>query len=230
MSGPIKIQKFLPTQVNRGSAEQQQAKMRDAANLYEKMFLREMVKAMRQTVQPSAMSKPNMAEKIFREKLDGEYIESWGDQGGVGLAEIIYQQLNEKFGPHSGVYQLRPQGPVPIKQGTTFKIQDNTHQIVPINGTINNGQKDISYQINVPKAPGQSVPTVTSPWEGVVKAVADSEHGKRVEIEHENVNSVLTFPGQIEKLVVGQEVGAGQTLGKLTAEPFSLNWRLFSVV
>ena len=69
------------------------------AKLYEKQFLREMVKAMRSTVSFSEMTKPSMAEDIFRSQLDEQYVEAWGDKGGIGLGDIIYESLMDRLSP-----------------------------------------------------------------------------------------------------------------------------------
>lgn len=72
--------------------------VREAAELYEEQFLREMVRAMRKTVPQSDLMAPNMAEKIYREQLDDQYVEAWVRNGGTGLADLIEQQIRELQG------------------------------------------------------------------------------------------------------------------------------------
>ena len=106
------------------TAEQQEQKLRDVSQLYEKQFLREMVKAMRGTVTESEFMKANQAEKIFKEQLDQEYVEKWGDHGGIGLAKLIHEQLLDKLGPALGIKTPaeRAQGPLLLKQN------ENSHR------------------------------------------------------------------------------------------------------
>ncbi|MCJ8278354.1 MAG: rod-binding protein, partial [Bdellovibrionales bacterium] len=74
-------------------------KLKQAAQMYEKQFLRQMVKAMRNTVSHSEMTKPGMAENIFREQLDEKYVDGWMKTGGTGFSEVIYKDLVNKFFP-----------------------------------------------------------------------------------------------------------------------------------
>ena len=78
--------------------EQNQDKsLRKASQLYEKHFLRELVKSMRKTVPESSLTKSSMGEKIYKQQLDAEYVEKWGDAGGLGLADIIYTHIKDQF-------------------------------------------------------------------------------------------------------------------------------------
>jgi Rod binding domain-containing protein len=81
--------------------ESRDARVDMVAKLYEKQFLREMVKAMRGTTQLSDLEKPSMGEQIYREQLDQEYVEAWGEHGGIGLADVIYNSLMDRFYPKS---------------------------------------------------------------------------------------------------------------------------------
>lgn len=93
-------------------------KIRDVAELYEKQFLRDMVKQMRATVPTNEMFKASFAEGYFREQLDQEYVEKWGDKGGIGLGDMIYNQLLDRYGDRLGVprgNKVKPTGPFPIK-------------------------------------------------------------------------------------------------------------------
>ena len=61
--------------------------LRKAAKLYERQFLNEMMRAMRNTVDHGGITKPSMAEKIYQDELYGEYAEKWVENGGNGLAD-----------------------------------------------------------------------------------------------------------------------------------------------
>jgi flagellar protein FlgJ len=56
-----------------------------------------MVRAMRKTVPESDFMAPNMAEKIYREQMDDNFVDSWVDGGGVGLGDMIYDQLMQRY-------------------------------------------------------------------------------------------------------------------------------------
>jgi flagellar protein FlgJ len=85
------------------SPEQMDQKFKDIAKLYEKQFMREMVKAMRATTGKNELLPVSQGEKIFQEQLDQEYVEKWGDQGGLGLSDTIYKNLLDKYGEALGI-------------------------------------------------------------------------------------------------------------------------------
>lgn len=96
---------ITPKQVTQ---EEQLKKLREVADLYEKQFLGEMMKAMRGTAGEGKdqLIPVSQAEKIYKEQLDQQYVEQWGANGGVGMSDMIYNQLIEKYGPQLG---LRPE-------------------------------------------------------------------------------------------------------------------------
>src|SRR4051812_46863679 len=73
-------------------------KFREVSDMYEKYFIREMMRQMRSTVHESGFIKQNNAEKIFRDQLDDQYADQWGKAGGMGLSDLIYNQLIDKYG------------------------------------------------------------------------------------------------------------------------------------
>lgn len=90
----------------------QDSQMKEASQAYEKYFLNEMVKAMKSTVhKEGGLIKENFAEKMFSENLDQEYVDGWSKSGGVGLADMIYQQLQESMAPPP---QPRTPGPIEL--------------------------------------------------------------------------------------------------------------------
>lgn len=90
--------------------------MRKAAQAYEKYFLDEMVKAMRSTVpEGQGLIKPSFAENLYKENLDQEYVKKWVESGGVGLSDLIYEQLKDQIGrTQGGAVRPGPSGPLPI--------------------------------------------------------------------------------------------------------------------
>ncbi|MDX9732296.1 MAG: rod-binding protein [Bdellovibrionales bacterium] len=69
----------------------------EAARMYEKYFLGQMTKAMRSTVQHSDLQQQSMGEKIYREQLDDQYVDAWTESGGIGLADMIHDELIGKM-------------------------------------------------------------------------------------------------------------------------------------
>lgn len=221
----IPINSFKPVHPKMENVDQ---KLKDASKLYEKQFLREMVKAMRKTVSHGGMTEPNMAEKIFSEKLEQEYVESWGDTGGLGLGDIIYTQLKERF--FTDQPMGHPGGPIPTEQkGTIFKVDETKEIGTPVIKENLLPQKDMSILLEVPS--GQQDRGVTSPWEGEVSQAFDDGNGKQtLRLDHDNgLVSTIHFAGTAKSFKTGDVIEKGQLLGTLSADNGALSWRLVQV-
>lgn len=237
----FKIQKGIP--LNRPQVNPE-AKLREASKMYEQYFLNEMVKAMRSTVDHSSLTEPSMAEKIYSEKLDDQYVETWSARGGVGLADIIYNQIHEKFfNAGSGMRQLKPQGPLQIQKGTTIKI-DETHApnvggipIVKPQSSLPRNQVSFLYsfiegnsnfrpELNSDFRP--ELKTVTNPYDGeVLQLFRSGEDRQVVKLAHEdNLVSTIVFEGQLSGVSKGERIAAGQKLGTLSPYASGLTWQL----
>ncbi|WP_413613039.1 rod-binding protein [Bdellovibrio sp. HCB-110] len=194
-------------------------KLRDVSDMYEKHFLREMMKAMRSTVHEGGFVQSNQAEKIFKEQLDDHYVEKWGERGGIGLSDMIYKQLLDKFGVMMGIKApvAKPQGPLPMDAKSEFRAQPFQHP----------GKKQaVSYRIDRADAVEGARESVKAPWDGVLlgkKSLADNQ--TMVEIEHDNgLKSQMVFKGGVSNVSTGQKLQAGDTLGFLSPEAKSLYW------
>ena len=69
------------------------AKLREAANEFEAIFIQQMLKTMRKTSLESDFIKKSEGEKIFRSMLDEQYAILSAKSGRLGLGEMIFQQL-----------------------------------------------------------------------------------------------------------------------------------------
>ncbi len=208
--------------------EQQDQKLKDVSKLYEKQFLREMMKQMRGTVTEGGFMPANQAEKIFREQLDDEYVEKWGDRGGIGLADMIHQQLLDKFGPALGIRPevQKPRGPIKLDEKS---LQQNPFKL---HSGVNPGRPSkVSMQFDLQKM-ALSNNEISAPWKGSVLGVKNLNADENMlEIAHDNgLKSQLVFRGALEKNLQpasfkpGMEIQAGQRLGLLSPEAKSLFW------
>ncbi len=198
--------------------EDQKKKLEEVGDLYEKHFLRELVKSMRTTVPKSGFIQESQAEKIFSEKLDEEYVENWNKQGGIGLGKLIYKQLVDRFGEQMGITpaigQIR--GPVALPQANSSSVGFRSVS-EPGGKSVKLLMKDLDGQER----------SVVSPWDGVLSRVDEDATGNStLTIEHDNgFRSELKFPGKFLQSVSGR-VAAGQTLGKWTSGKSDLEWRV----
>jgi len=209
-----------PRMMGRPEQKSPEVKLREVSDMYEKHFLREMMKAMRSTVHEGGLIQTNQAEKIFREQLDENYVDKWGEKGGIGLSDMIYGQLVEKFGVQMGIRTapVKPHGPLALDGKSNFHA-------TPFQRA---GKKDaVSYRFDKdPKSAVGGSAEVQSPWDGILLGKQRlGEDQTLVEIEHDNgLKSQLVFKGGLSKLETGQKLQAGDTLGFLSPEAKSLYW------
>jgi len=192
----------------------------EAARMYENYFLNQMVRAMRSTVSFSDMTKPSMAEGIFREKLDDEYVQQWSQRGGVGLADLIHDELMAKV---QGQRAARAQKRKPQLR----QISDrDVLQIRPLQARQGRERDTVLVALGPSTTPGQGAQRVTSdrvltPWAGVVRSIQQNEDQVRVELDQADTPGRVvsfSFDGQVQpELKVGERLPDGGVLGQLGA-------------
>ncbi|UYL10114.1 rod-binding protein [Bdellovibrio sp. SKB1291214] len=221
--------KNLPSRfMGRPQQKSADEKLKDVSKMYEKHFLGEMMKAMRSTVHESGFIQVNQAEKIFREQLDGEYVDKWSEKGGIGLSKVIYDQLIDKYGAQLGIKktELKPMGPIALNEKSNFTAHQFRHP--------GRNQDSMSYRISrttpPPVAGAQAVQAsenqVKAPWGGTLRTVRNLvDKQTMLEIEHDNgLKSQVVFKGELSQIETGKKVQAGETLGILSPEAKSLYW------
>lgn len=219
--GGIAIPKAMPIRPRR-TVEEMDARLREASKMYEKLFMNEMMKAMRSTVHEGGLIKQNSAEKLFRDELDQEYVNKWSEKGGLGFSEIIYNSMIEKFGVQMGLKSPveKPKGPLPLNEKSNFNGVTRMPTASP---------KEISYRFDRgDSAPEAALTGVHAPWSGLLtgkKDLADGSH--LLEISHDNgLQGQLVFRGSTERLKVGQSLQEGEKIGLLSPEAKSFFWTL----
>lgn len=205
-----------PTLPDTAAAEKQ---LRDVATLYEKQFLREMVKQMRTSVTESELMPASFGEKYYREQLDHQYVESWGDKGGIGLGKLIYDQLLERYGERLGIKipKEKPQGPLPL----TYRDQWT--------GRVQTANKSLHFEKSKEPREAQAPLPIESPWEGRWLGSFELGNGlKAGKIEHQGVISTLVGDFHFGGREVGSLVAAGDRIGTLAPQAKDFYWRLDS--
>lgn len=197
-------------------------KLRDVAKLYEGQFIREMMKQMRATVQEGGLIKKNNAEKIFSDQLDGEYANSWVEAGGIGMSDLIYEQLMEKYGTRLGLRQPmeKPQGPLDLNAKSNYSGFTEVKSSEVLAPSAAEGAQPVTFQMQT-EPEGQA--ELKSPWAGVL---LDKKHLEmdqiQYQIKHDNgLESLImtrgTGLGNGPKLSSGDRIEAGQRLGWVSA-------------
>lgn len=187
-------------------------KILEASRMYEQAFLKQMVGAMRQSVAKSDLVKESMGEKIYKDQMYDNYVEEWSNVGGVGLGDLIYDQIIERFGPQQK--QIRPQGPVPLETHKTFEIENRSDG--------QTGAVELRFK---PQQKGEPL-NITSPWAGEILGSQNLESGERaLFIKHPNeMKSTFVFKGSLN--VAQTRFEAGQTLGTVSPEANEFIWKV----
>jgi Rod binding domain-containing protein len=79
------------------------AKVKKLATDFEAMFMEQMLKGMRSSVQKSGLIDGGNAEEIYTSMLDSEYAKSMASQRGTGLSDMVERQLLESMGIKSDI-------------------------------------------------------------------------------------------------------------------------------
>ncbi len=223
----IKIPHGLPVRPHIEQKDQD-AKIRDASKMYEKHFLNEMVKAMRQTVSHS--TEPSMAENIYAEQLDQQYVDHWSERGGVGFADIIYNQVQERFF-HNGAQAPRPHSPIPIDGKTKIKFDETKSMGIPVVSPKAGQKNEVSFLYEWENLKNPETREVVSPYAGeVLQSFHTSDERQIVKLAHDDgLVSTLSYLGRSQNLQPGDRVDAGQKLGTLSPQALGLTWQMSQV-
>ncbi len=210
----MKIEKGIQLRPHIDPAEKlkkQDDQLRNASKMYEQHFMREMVKAMRQATPEGGFMEKSMGEKIYSEQLDSEYVEQWSQKGGVGLADMIYKSIKERYFPQE-VAPPAPKGPLPLDK-KDWKAE----------GTKG---KTINFKSESALAPSDR--EVRAPWAGEIGSVFTTPDGiSSVEINHDqSLVSRIVFQGDTKGLIKGQQVQSGSRLGAVEGAAPWLQWQL----
>lgn len=72
-------------------------KLKEACQQFEEMFLTQMMKQMRKTAPGGGLFGGSQSEKQFEEMLDQERAKSWSADGGVGMAQMMFEQMKKNM-------------------------------------------------------------------------------------------------------------------------------------
>ena len=199
--------KYIPTQ-KQTTQQQQEQKLKEASKMYERHFLNEMVKQMRKTVPKSDLVPESYAEKIYKSKMDEEYVDTWNQQGGIGLADLIYKQMHEKIFPNQNINA--PSGPIDIDKNTKGQVH-------PLKK-----QKGAAIQFQQEFKGGESV---VMPWSGQKIGEMNIEGRNIIHLKHDNgLKSTLSFYGNLHSKQNHQQIDAGLKLGEMSPGTRGLTW------
>ncbi len=194
-------------------------KVDEVAKLYEKQFLHEMVKAMRGTAESAGYMKPSMGEKIYRDELDNQYVEAWGDQGGIGLQNLIYDQLVERYFDNSS-------GLKALKAGGMMKLTDK--DISSVRPLPTSQKSQLPLKVELKENQDGSPTRVQLPFDGKFVSQSKMLDGKTaITLEHQGgFKSTFIFDGVFLSQPKNAELKQGTPIATLSPEIKSFFWNL----
>ena len=100
----MQIQGFTPEPLAQAatssapSSMQEEAKLQEACKEFETLFLNQMFAQMRKCAgsEGGGLMGGGQSEEMFQSMLDQERAKSWAQEGGVGLANILFQQMKDQ--------------------------------------------------------------------------------------------------------------------------------------
>lgn len=206
----------------------------DAARMYEKYFLNQMVKAMRETVSYSDLQKPTMGEEIYRDQLDDQYVNSWTESGGIGLADMIHDQLMGKAEMAKQLQEAYRSSRGKARVPMTLTDRDVLHvRRLPNTGTPNAGTETVLVSLaKTRQSKKEGLEVVRLPWEAAVESVR-SDQGKVIiglrvadkpladkplggQLQERYVE--MAFDGEPAEVKSGQSLNVGAVVGRLAPE------------
>ena len=170
-------------------------KILEAARLFEQEFVRHMVREMRKTVPENELMPDGMGGKIWKDELDTKYVENWVNQsGGVGMADVIYDQLVQKIQDLRGHHgrATAPGEGLPLQNRKPIDLPQEKPQDILLNQQaglfeakpVATGDMSRTMQIRSREALEENV-SLRSPFSGTVLQASALDNGDQaVVIEH----------------------------------------------
>jgi flagellar protein FlgJ len=118
----------------RAGREKDIKKVKELAKDFESIFLEQMLRTMRSSIQKSGLVDGGNAEEIYRSMLDSEYAKLMAGEGGAGLAQMIERQLLQTMGVKSEA-----------SSDVARKSALNTYQKTSVS-TLQTGRKEVTIK------------------------------------------------------------------------------------
>jgi flagellar protein FlgJ len=191
----------------------------DASKMYEHHFLQEMVKAMRSTVQESDLNSGGIGDKIYKDQLDDKYVESWSDQGGIGLANMIYDDMMEKYiNRYRGDDGMTKKGPIQLTDRDVSRVLKAPSQL----------PNQTAMRVELKDDPKKTGPTkLNAPFDSKVLTTTRIDGKTTILLEHDGgVRSAIIFDGVLTQVKTGDSIKRGTQIGVLSPETKSFFWNV----
>jgi flagellar protein FlgJ len=85
------------------SSTHSDAQMKKVSKDFEAIFMRMLLKEMRDSVQKSGLMGNSMATGFFESMQDGQLADHLASAGGIGLGSMVYRQLQKDYSSHQKI-------------------------------------------------------------------------------------------------------------------------------
>ncbi|ADK85696.1 Peptidase M23 [Desulfarculus baarsii DSM 2075] len=205
-----------------GKEELEKAKLSQACKMFEAYFLKQMMSAMRQTLEGDTLLGGGNAEKIFTDMLDQAYAdEAVAGDSGVGLAAMLEKQLGRSLLPHAGSAKQMPGLASAGRQALAAGAQSGQIELdAPLQGAITStfgtrihpisGQEQEHTGLDLAAPEGSDIQTAAAGE--VIFAGENGGYGNLVIVRH--VDGRQTYYAHCQDILVaeGQQVSRGQVI------------------
>lgn len=127
---------------------EQGGRLREACSEFEALFINLLLKELRATVGKSGLMDGGRAEEVYTGMMDTEMARDLAAKGGIGLADILYRQLEPARAGHplapdpsepagSDIIAIHRQGPERTGDAKVLKpAADTSNEVPPVNAGI----------------------------------------------------------------------------------------------
>lgn len=102
----IQFQKTLQSVDNRNEkqfvASIEKKKLLEACKDFEAILLNKLLSTMRESIPEGGLFEKSYGEKIYQSMLDEEMTKEWAHGKGMGIGDLLYQQLSRSIKPPAG--------------------------------------------------------------------------------------------------------------------------------
>ena len=83
------------------SKQNREAELKKSCMEMESLFVMQLMKEMRAAIPKSGLMDGGKAEEIYTSMLDNQYAKNITENGGLGIADQLYEQLTKKMGENT---------------------------------------------------------------------------------------------------------------------------------
>jgi Rod binding domain-containing protein len=217
--GPTSPEKAKALASDPAQQAREEAKLREAAQQFEGLFLAQMWKEMRKTVEKTGFMSGGFGEDMFQSMMDQAYADQAAATGAMGLTDLLVQQMGGKNqarpGANLSAYGMGSSAPagfkMPVEGDVSSSFGPRLHPI-----------KQVEAQHNgLDLAAEKGAPVKATKGGEVIFAGSKEGYGNLVEIRH--IGGYTSRYAHLDQVSVrpGQNVRTGDAIGAVGSSGMS---------